>query len=38
MLQIVAIAGVVVLIGFAGIQFYKNSYRVLPKIQKSLVN
>lgn len=29
-LQIISIIGLVVLIGYAGIQFYKNQYRVLP--------
>lgn len=31
LLQIIAIAGLVVLIGLAGIQFFKNSYHILPK-------
>lgn len=30
-LKLVAIIGVVVLIGYAGIQFYKNKYQVLPQ-------
>jgi hypothetical protein len=30
-LQIISIIGLVVLIGYAGIQFYKNEYRILPK-------
>lgn len=30
LLQLLAIIGVVALIGYAGIQFYKNHYRVLP--------
>ena len=31
LLQIVAIAGIVILIGAAAIQFYKNNYHILPK-------
>lgn len=32
LLQIVAIVGIVVLIGVAAIQFYKNNYHILPKV------
>lgn len=32
LLQIVAIAGIVILIGVAAIQFYKNNYHILPKV------
>lgn len=31
LLQLIAIGGVIVLVGYAGIQFYKNQYRILPK-------
>lgn len=36
LLQIIAIAGLVLLIGFSGIQFYKNEYAILPKNRKVL--
>jgi benzodiazapine receptor len=34
-LQIVSLAGVVVLIGMAAIQFYRNQYALLPKLKSS---